>query len=67
MGDISKVFVVHYIEVVSKEDRETTCRTWASSASRMTATATATPYYIMKSDCAECDAVCENNLRKVWR
>eukprot|EP00972_Heterocapsa_arctica_P103740 15289052-Heterocapsa_arctica.AAC.1 len=78
MGDILKASVVHYIEVVSKEDREArrmtsasrsvaACWTWASTASRTTATATATPYHIMENDCTKGDAVCENNLRKVWR
>eukprot|EP00972_Heterocapsa_arctica_P038206 5625773-Heterocapsa_arctica.AAC.1 len=76
MADISNIFVVHYAEVVFKEDREAirttsasrsvaACWTWVSSASRTTATATATSYYIMESDCTECDAVCENNFGKM--
>eukprot|EP00972_Heterocapsa_arctica_P033056 4863788-Heterocapsa_arctica.AAC.1 len=52
MGDILNVLVVHYIEVVSKEDLEAryttsasrsvvACWTWASSTSRTAATVAA--------------------------
>jgi len=71
MGDISNVSIVHYTEVVPKEDREAmthdVCFAFCRSVPDMGffgiqngRDCYCTPYYkAMESDSTECDAVCE--------
>eukprot|EP00972_Heterocapsa_arctica_P088551 13056168-Heterocapsa_arctica.AAC.1 len=75
IGDISKVSVVYYIEVVSKEDREMMTLMSASFCRSVLYMGffgiqngrddyCALYYKAMESDSTECDAVCEGNPMK---